>query len=116
MWKSEAGAGAKKLSKPKVNGLEPECLAEIEPADVRIVDDVIGAALHQDLARINDIGTVGQPQRLAHIVVGDQNPDAAMGQMPYQRLNVAEGDRVDTGERLVEQHVIRSRRQRAGDL
>ena len=36
--------------------------------------------------------------------------------MAHQRLDVADRDRIDAGERLVEQHVARPRRQRAGDL
>src|SRR5690606_30912234 len=93
--------------------LKPELLAEIEPAHVGIADDVVRRAFGQYLAGIDDIGAVGQPQRFAHVVVGDQDADAAVGQMAHQVLDVADGDRVDAGERLVEQHVVRPRRQRA---
>src|SRR6185312_16835480 len=37
-------------------GLQPEFLAEIEPADIGVVDDVVGAALHQHFAGIDDVG------------------------------------------------------------
>src|SRR5689334_3133829 len=52
-----------------------EFLAEIEPADVRVIHDILSPALHQDLARVDDVGAVGQAERLAHIVVGDQHAD-----------------------------------------
>src|SRR5206468_1800338 len=35
--------------------LHPEFLTEIEPADLGVVDDVLGAALHQHFARIDDV-------------------------------------------------------------
>src|SRR6185312_7528735 len=84
--------------------LEPEFLAQIESAHIGVVDDVVGATLHQHFPRIDDVGAVGQAQRLAHVMIGDQHADAAIGEMPHQRLDVADGDRVDAGERLVEQH------------
>src|SRR5262249_21059545 len=96
--------------------LHAEFLAQVEPADVRVVDDIVSPALHQDLARVDDIGAVGEAERLAHIVVGDQHADAALGQMAHQRLDVADRDRIDAGERLVEQHVVRPGRERARDL
>ena len=38
------------------------------------------------------------------------------GQMAHQLLDVADRDRIDAGERLVEQHEGRARGERAGDL
>src|SRR3954447_22395158 len=43
--------------------LHPEFFAEIQPADVRIADDLVRAALHQHLARIDDVGAVGEAER-----------------------------------------------------
>src|SRR5215210_5380236 len=57
--------------------LHAEFFAEIEPADLGVVDDVVGGAFAQHLARIDDVGAVGEAKRLAHIVVGDQHADAA---------------------------------------
>ena len=45
-----------------------------------------------------------------------KHADAALGQVADQRLNVAHRDRIDAGERFVQQHVIGPRRQRPGDL
>src|SRR4030095_5719131 len=48
--------------------LHPELLSEIQPADFRVVDDVVGAALAQHLARIDDVCAVGEAERLAALV------------------------------------------------
>src|ERR687898_2278242 len=72
--------------------LKLESLPQVEPADVRVIYDVVGAALHQHLAGINDVGPVGQAQGFTHIVVGDQHPNAPVGQMPHQGLDVAHCD------------------------
>src|SRR6266567_3913540 len=81
-------------------GLQTELVAEVEAADRGVVHDIVGSALHQHLARIDDVGAVGEAQRLAHIMVGDQHADAAVGEVAHQLLDVADRDRVDTGERL----------------
>src|SRR4051794_23779301 len=96
--------------------LKSEFLAKVKAAYIRIVDDFFRTALGQDLPSIDDIGAVGQPQRFAHIVVGDQDADAAVGEVPDQILDVADRDRIDAGEGFVEQHVVRTRRQRARDF
>src|SRR5258708_2469555 len=81
-----------------------------------VSDDVLGIALAQHLTRIDDVGAVGKTKGLAHVVVGDENADAALFQVADEVLNITDGDRVDAGEGLVEQHVGRTRRQRARDL
>ena len=53
---------------------------------------------------MDDVGAVDQPERLAHVVVGDEDADAALGEMAHEGANVADGDRVDAGEGFVEQH------------
>src|SRR5215510_16264360 len=98
------------------NPLHTEFLAEIEAADLRVVDDVVLAPLHQDLSGIDDVGAVGEVECFAHVMVGDEHADTARGEPPHQPLNVDYGLGIDAGERFVEQHVIRPARQRAGDL
>lgn len=60
-----------------VSASETEVIAEIETADIRIVDDVVRPAVGQHFAGMDDIGPVDQAKRLAHIVVGDENTDTA---------------------------------------
>src|SRR6266496_1434672 len=67
--------------------LHSELFAEIQPADFRVVDDVLGIALAQHLTRIDDVGAVGQAERLANIVVGDEDADAAFFQVADKVLD-----------------------------
>src|SRR5690606_33902850 len=96
--------------------LHPELFAQIQTPDVWVVHDILRPPLHEHLARIDDVGAVGQAERLADIVVGDQDADAAVGKVTHQLLDVADGDRINAGEGLVEQHVARPRRQGASDF
>src|SRR5207302_10726469 len=95
---------------------KPEFLAKVKAANIRVVDDLVRVAFRQDLPGIDNIGAIGQAQRFSHIVVGDQDADAAIGEMADEVLNVADRDRVDAGEGFVEQHIIGAGGQRAGDL
>jgi len=97
-------------------GLEAEFLAKVKTPDIRIADDLVRAAFGQNLSGIDNIGAIGEPERLADIVIGDQNADAAIGEMPNQILDIADGDRIDAGKGFVEQHVIGTGGQRAGDF
>src|ERR1043165_8379859 len=96
--------------------LHAEFFAQIEPADFGVVDDLVGGAFAQHLTRIDDVGAIREAKGFAHIVVGDQHADAASGEMAHQLLDVADRDRVDAGERLVEQHVGRAGGERTRDL
>src|SRR5579872_5351580 len=49
---------SKHASRPE-HALQTELVTEIEPPHVGIVNDVVGAALHQDLSRVDNVGTVG---------------------------------------------------------
>jgi hypothetical protein len=44
----------------KAHALQPEFLAKVKAAYIRIVDDFFRTALGQDLPGIDDIGAVGQ--------------------------------------------------------
>src|SRR6185369_17288353 len=127
-WEPVLGPGAPEIpklvqyliAKPHApmapRALKPEFLAKVKTAYIRIVDNFFRTALGQDLPGIDDIGAVGQPQRFAHIVVGDQDADTAVGEVADQVLDVADRDRIDAGKGFVEQHVVRTRRQRARNL
>jgi hypothetical protein len=51
--------------------LGPEVLAKVKPAHLGIVHDIILAALHQNLAGVNDIGSIGQIEGFAHVMIGN---------------------------------------------
>src|SRR6185312_11080327 len=85
-------------------------------AYLRAGHDVVGRALVKHLTSVDDVGAVDEAERLAHIVIGDQNADPQAGQVADQRLDVADSDRVDSGERLVEKHKRWAARQRTRNL
>src|SRR5205085_3694889 len=93
-----------------------ETLAQIEAADILVGDEGLGAAGEQDLAAIDDAGAVDDVERLADIVIGDQDADVAILEIPDQVANVLDRNRVDAGEGLVEQHDRGIGGERAGDL
>ncbi len=49
-------------------------------------------------------------------MVGDQDPDAHVAKLADDRLDVQNGDRIDSGKRLVQQDETGSDRQRPGNL
>ena len=65
---------------------------------------------------MHDVGAVGDAQRLAHVVVGDEDADAPVLQVKDDLLDVGDRDRIDAGERLVEQDELRRDDERARDL
>ena len=59
----------------------------------------------EDAAVVHDVGAVADAEGFAHVVVGDQDANAAIFQVPNDALDVADRDRVDAGEGFVEQDV-----------
>jgi len=55
----------------------------------------------QDICPINDL------QRVAHIMIGDQDADATILEVRYEVADVADRNRIDPGERLIEQDEVR---------
>src|SRR5438874_4607219 len=96
--------------------LEGEFFAQVDLPGDRIVGDLAGGARHEDLAVVENVRTVRDGQGLPHVVVGDQNADAAVPQAGDDLLDVGDGDGIDAGERLVQQQVLRPRHQRPRDL
>src|SRR5580692_24894 len=96
--------------------LQTKFLAQVQSSNFRIVYNIIWPSFHEDFTRIDDVGPVGQPQRFTDVVVSDKHPNTAIGEMAHQRLNIPHGDRVNTGERLVEQHVARPGGERPRNL
>src|SRR5690242_10320135 len=96
--------------------LERESFAQVDAANVLVEHDLRRRALAQDLATMEDVGAVDDVERLADIVVGDQDADAAVLEVRHQIADLADGNRIDAGQRLVEQDEVGMRGQRASDL
>ncbi len=56
-------------------------LAEIDPADIFVADNLVGCAFCEHLTIMDDVGAIDDVERLADIVIRDQNADAAILQM-----------------------------------
>jgi hypothetical protein len=97
-------------------GSEAEILAQINLPDVFIINDFVRTTSRKDAALVEDVGVIADTQRFANVVVGDQHADAALLEKADDLLDIEHGDRIDAGERLVEQDETRIGRQRAGDL
>src|SRR5690606_13960186 len=69
-------------------------VAEVDAADFRVADDVLGLALEQDGAARDDRGVVDDLQRLADVVVGDQDADALARQIADDLADVGDGQGV----------------------
>src|SRR5260370_8745013 len=81
---SAFGPGCRNEGDLGTAALDAEFFAEVEAADLGVVHDILLAALHEDLARIDDARAVGEVEGLAHIVVGDEHANAAASHTPHQ--------------------------------
>ena len=59
---------------------------------------------------------IAQRERLANVVIGDQNADAGCAKPDHDRVKRLDRQRVDSGERLVEEQVARLGREAPRDL
>src|SRR3990167_4469503 len=91
-------------------------LTEIDATHIGVVHDLGGGALRQHMAVADDVGVVANAQGLAHIVVGDQHPNAAALEEVDDALNLDHGNRVDTGKGFVQQDEAGPRGQCARNL
>ena len=69
------------MTEVKQPHLQLEAFAQIEAADILVGDEILGAAGEQDLAAIDDAGAVDDVERLADIMIGDQDADIARLQL-----------------------------------
>ena len=81
-----------------------------------MIQDGLGITVAQDLATVDDVIAVGDGQGLTFAVVGEQDRDAAVAQLADDVLDAVNGDRVDAGERFVEQNLRRFAGEAAGDF
>ena len=65
---------------------------------------------------MDEVGAVDDAQRFPHIVVRDENADAALLEREDDLLHVGHGDGVDAAERLVHEEELRAGDEGAGDL
>ena len=83
--------------------LEDEVAAEVFFAYVGVVGEGARGAFLEDGAFVEEVGAIGDAEGLAHVVVGDEDADVAFLELPYDVLDVLDGDGVDACEGFVEE-------------
>ena len=95
---------------------EDEVVAEVLVADGGVLGQFLAGALEEDLALEQQVGPVGDAQRLGSIVVGDKDADVFALEAIDDALNVLHGDGIYSGEGLVQHDKARVDSQAAGNL
>ena len=93
----------------RLYAIQPEIGAEINPLDLLVGRQLRRRAALEDHAGVDDVRAVGDFQRLAHIMVRNEHADATFFQVKDDLLDIGDRDRVDAGERLVEQDELRAK-------
>src|SRR3990172_2433499 len=96
--------------------LEAEVLAEVYTAHVFIINNFVRVTGCEHRTVVDDVGAVADAQGLAHVVVRDEDADRALLEEADDALDVEHGDRIDPGERFVQENKAGPRRQSARDL
>src|SRR3990170_1952171 len=81
--------------------VEVETLAEVDAPDLGIRGQLLRRARAKHMTVPENIGPIRYFQGLAHVVVGDQDADAAAAEVGDDLLNVEDGEGIDTREWLV---------------
>src|ERR1700735_3956004 len=88
-----------------------ECLAQVHLTDLGVGKDLLGGAGSNHYATIHDVRPTADAEGFTHVMVGDQNADAASGQLANDALDVEHRKRIDAGKGLIEQDEARLGRQ-----
>ena len=89
---------------------------QIDRPDLGIVQQCLGSALRNDLAFVDDVGTVTNIEGLADIMVGNQDTDTAVAQVSNDPFDVTYGNGIDPCKGFIQQHDLRRHGQGPGDL
>ena len=93
-----------------------EVFAEIDGADLFVVDQVVRLAGSEDGAVADDVGSVADAEGFAYVVVGNEYADAARFEEVDDFLDVDDGNGVDAGEGFVQEDEARLHGEYAGDF
>src|SRR6185295_1151389 len=83
---------------PRLILVQPELGPQINPTNFFIRGQAVGGAALEDHAAVDDIGPIGDAERLANVVIGDENADAAAAEVKDDLLDVGDGDGIDAGK------------------
>ncbi len=95
---------------------EVEVFAEVNAAHFGVVAELVGGAGAEDFALVDDVGAVGDGERFADVVVGDEDADAAVFEIEDDLLQLQDLNGVDAGKGFVEEEEIGVDDEGAADL
>ena len=93
-----------------------KAVAEVFLSNNLVFGQLLRCALKEDAPLEEQIGTVGDGKGFLHVVVGDQDADVAVFQLPHNMLDVFHRDGIDTGKWFVEHDEFGVNGQTAGYL
>src|SRR2546421_8887066 len=96
--------------------IQHEILHDIDASNSFIINDHDEFAEGEHQSVVDDVGVIANPQRFPHVMVRDEDADAAFLEKADDFLNVEYRYWVDAREGLVEQYEARTRRERPSDL
>src|SRR5688572_12619303 len=96
--------------------VQAEIRTEVNPLDLVVFSEALRRPTLEYHAVMDNVSAICNAQCLTDVVIGDQDPDPAGLQMENDLLDIADGDRVDAGERLVEQNELGGNDQGTSDL
>src|SRR2546421_3900932 len=102
--------------KMRVSRLHSEFFAEIQTPHLRVLGQRARRARAKYFSLSHDIGAVGHAEGFAHIMISNQDPDAAAAQVDEYTLNIVAGLGIDSGKRFVQENELRLSRQRASNF
>src|SRR5215212_11949311 len=85
----------------RLRSVEIELLAEVNTPDLRVGRETFRHSLPEDLTFFDDIGPVCDLQSLAHVVVGDEDPNPTGPQLRNDALNFEHCDWIDSCKGLI---------------
>lgn len=100
----------------KVLPPEDEIVAQVLVANGRVLGQFLAGALEQDLALKQQVGPVGDAQRLGGVVIGDEDTDILALEAIDDALDVLHGNGIDTGKGFVKHDKARVDSQASGNL
>src|SRR5580765_6789858 len=91
---------------PRPMLVQSELSPQIYSPHLLVAGKTRGGPAAKNRAVVNDVGAVGDAERLADVVVRDEHADAAIAQVKDDLLDVGDRDRIDAREGLVEEHEL----------
>src|SRR4051794_39863752 len=96
--------------------VQPEVGTEVNALHILVLRQTLGRPALENHAVMDDVRAIRNPGGLADVVVRDEDADPLRLQVEDDLLDVRDGNRVDAGEGLVEQHELGGDDQRPRDL